>query len=113
MPDTTELEHLIAPYLSGLFILVLSLWFRDLATKMAKGLAFKLDKNFNEGDQVILDGSSAVIIKIGMTTTVFGLYKTEQNSSDVKQFWRYVPNERIPYLTLEKVISDNGTTETA
>lgn len=113
MPDTAELEQLIAPYLTGLFILVLTFWFKDLATKMAKGLAFKLDKNFNEGDQVILDGNHAVIIRIGITTTVFGTYRTEPDSVDVKHFWRYVPNERIPYLTLEKIISDNGTKETA
>jgi len=113
MPDTTQLEQFIAPYLTGLFMLVLTLWFKDLATKMAKGLAFKLDKNFNEGDQVILDGTPAVIIRIGTTTTVFGMYKTEPDSADIKQFWRYVPNERIPYLTLEKVISDNGAKETA
>jgi len=112
MPDTTELQNLLGPYLTGLFMLVVTLWFKDMATKMAKGLAFKFDSSFSEGDHVVLDGQPAIIVKIGMTTTVFGIYKTEQNSSDIKQFWRYVPNERIPYLTLEKIISDNGTTET-
>jgi hypothetical protein len=39
-----------------------------------------------------------MIVKIGVSQTVFGVY------SDRGYTWRYVPNERIPYLKLEKVI---------
>jgi hypothetical protein len=53
---------------------------------------------FNEGDEVLLDGELAMIVKIGTRETVFGVY------SDRGYTWRYVPNERIPYLKLEKVI---------
>ena len=37
--------------------------------------------------------------KIGLTETVFGVY------GDQGYTWRYVPNERIPSLKLEKVIN--------
>ena len=40
----------------------------------------------------------AMIVKIGARQTVFGVY------SERGYTWRYVPNERIPYLKLEKVI---------
>ncbi len=39
-----------------------------------------------------------MIVKIGARQTVFGVY------SERGYTWRYVPNERIPYLKLEKVI---------
>jgi hypothetical protein len=53
---------------------------------------------FNEGDKVILDGKDALIVKIGMRDTVFGVF------SDKGYTWRYVPNVKIPNLKLEKII---------
>ena len=94
-----ELTHLVMPFISALMLLVITLWFKDFATKIAKGMAFKMNKSFNEGDTVILDGSDALIVKIGLSETVFGVY------SDKGYTWRYVPNERIPMLKLEKVIN--------
>ncbi len=62
-------------------------------------MMFKMNRAFNEGDKVILDGNESVIVKIGLTETVFGVY------GDRGYTWRYVPNERIPTLKLEKVIN--------
>jgi len=87
------------PFISALILLVITLWFKDFATKIAKGMAFKMNKSFNEGDAVILDGQDALIVKIGLSESVFGVY------SDKGYTWRYVPNERIPMLKLEKVIN--------
>ena len=87
------------PFISALLVLVITLWFKDFATKIAKGMMFKMNKAFNEGDTVILDGNEALIVKIGLSETVFGVY------SDRGYTWRYVPNERIPMLKLEKVIN--------
>ena len=94
-----EITNLIMPFVSALLLLVITLWFKDFATKMAKGLAFKMSPSFNEGDSVVLDGSDALIVRIGLSETVFGVY------SDRGYTWRYVPNERIPMLKLEKVIN--------
>jgi hypothetical protein len=54
---------------------------------------------FNEGDKVILDGHDAIIVKIGLRDTVFGVY------TDRGYTWRYVPNVKIPNLKLEKIIN--------
>ena len=94
-----EITNLLMPFVSALMLLVITLWFKDFATKIAKGMAFKMDKAFNEGDKVIFEGQESVIVKIGLTTTVFGLY------GDRGYTWRYVPNERISSLKLEKVIN--------
>ena len=94
-----EITNLLMPFISALLLLVITLWFKDFATGIAKGLKFKRNKSFNEGDTVILDGSDALIVKVGLSETVFGVY------SDKGYTWRYVPNERIPMLKLEKVIN--------
>jgi hypothetical protein len=60
-----------------------------------------MNSAFKEGDKVILDGNDALIVKIGTRETVFGVY------SERGYTWRYVPNERIPYIKLEKVINKN------
>ena len=94
-----EVTNLLMPFISALLVLVITLWFKDFATKIAKGMMFKMNKAFNEGDTVILDGNDALIVRIGLSETVFGVY------SDRGYTWRYVPNERIPFLKLEKVIN--------
>ena len=94
-----QITNLLMPFISALLLLVITLWFKDFATKIAKGLAFKMNPAFKEGMKVILDGKDAIIVKIGITETVFGVY------SDRGYTWRYVPNEKIPNLKLEKVIN--------
>ena len=103
---TNQLSELITPFIVALLMLVISLWFKDFATKIAKGLAFSMNKSFQEGDKVILDGERALIVKVGLTQTVFGITKSN-GEWDGDYVWRYVPNERIPYLKLEKVVFDN------
>jgi len=93
-----DLSDMLLPWIGILLSLVVSVWFKDFATGIAKGLKFKMNPAFNEGDEVLLDSEPAMIVKIGTTETVFGVY------SDRGYTWRYVPNERIPLLKLEKVI---------
>ena len=103
---SNQLSELITPFIVALLMLVISLWFKDFATKIAKGLSFSMNKSFQEGDKVILDGERALIVKVGLTQTVFGITKSN-GEWDGDYVWRYVPNERIPYLKLEKVVFDN------
>ena len=93
-----DLTGMLLPWIAVLISLIIAIWFKDFATGLAKGLKFKFDPAFNEGDEVLLDGELAMIVKIGARQTVFGVY------SERGYTWRYVPNERIPYLKLEKVI---------
>ena len=93
-----DVTDLLMPWISVLISLLVAIWMKDYATSLAKGLKFKMNPAFNEGDEVLLDGELSMIVKIGTRETVFGVY------SDRGYTWRYVPNERIPYLKLEKVI---------
>jgi hypothetical protein len=96
-----ELTDMLMPWITVLISLIVAIWLKDYATSIAKGLKFKMNPAFNEGDEVLLDGEPAMIVKIGTVETVFGVY------SDRGYTWRYVPNERIPYIKLEKVINKN------
>jgi preprotein translocase subunit YajC len=111
MIPTDEIQELITPFLSAIVVLIFSLWFKDLATKIAKGIMFKIHSSFKEGDKVIIDGEHAVIVKIGMSYTVFAIYKTNISSSEVDVLWRYVSNERIAWLKIEKVINEHKIKE--
>lgn len=94
-----EIAHIIEPFAVALIALVATMMFKDFATSLAKGLKFKLNRAFNEGDKVLLDDKDAIIVKIGISETVFGVY------SERGYTWRFVPNERIQFLKLEKVIN--------
>jgi hypothetical protein len=93
-----DITSFLMPWLTVLVSIILALMIKDWATSLAKGLKFKLNNAFNPGDLVLLDGEEAVIITIGITKTVF------EKVNDRGIVWRYVPNERLAYLKLEKVI---------
>ena len=97
--QTAQLTEFILPWVGILISLIIAVWVKDIATGLAKGLKFQMNKACNEGDKVLLEGDDAVIIKIGSSETVFGVY------SDKGYIWRYVPNERIHTLKLEKIIN--------
>ena len=97
--ETLKVANLLWPWVLILFSLVVTFWVKDLAVKIAKGLSFKMNKAFNEGDEVLIDGKKAIIVKIGITQTVFGVYSPSGYT------WRYVPNERIAWIKLEKIIN--------
>ena len=94
-----QLTEYLIPWVALLVSLVVTMWIKEWVTSFVKGMQFRRNKAFNEGDHVILDGMPAVVVKIGMTETVFGVY------SDAGYTWRYVPNVRIPYLKLEKIVN--------
>jgi hypothetical protein len=102
-----ELTDMMMPWITVLVSLIVAVWLKDYATTIAKGLKFKMNPAFNEGDEVLLDGEPAMIVKIGTIETVFGIYSVRGYT------WRYVPNERIPYIKLEKVINKDLHLDTA
>ena len=97
--QTVQITNFILPWIGILISLIVAIWIKDFATSLAKGFKFQMNKAFNEGDKVLLEGNEAVIIKIGISETVFGVY------SEKGYLWRYVPNERIVMLKLEKIIN--------
>ena len=88
------------PYIGIMISIVLFLWFKDFAIGISKGLKFKIDPHFQEGDEVWLENEPAVILKIGMTQTIFGIVNGRGN------VWRFIDNEKIFEMKLEKIISD-------
>ena len=94
-----QLTTFLVPWIAILLSLMIAFWLKDFTQNLMVGLKFRMNSAFNEGDKVVLDGNEAIIVKIGMRDTVFGVY------SDRGYTWRYVPNVRIPTLKLEKIIN--------
>ena len=101
-----EMTEFLLPYIGMVMIVIFGFMLKDFATKMSKGIAFSMNKQFQEGDHVLIDGERALIVKIGFTQTVFGVTKSN-GEFDGDYVWRYVPNERIEFLKLEKIIFDH------
>jgi len=71
-----EIGNFIAPFIGMLIGIIIALWIKDFATKVAAGMSFKYFGPFKEGDIVQLDGKKAMVIKIGLMmwgTTVLAL----------------------------------------
>ena len=95
-----QITDLILTWIGMLISIVIFLWIKDFASQLAKGLAFKHDPHFQEGDLVWLEDEPATIIKIGATQTIFGIVNGRG------MIWRFVPNGEIHSVKLEKIVSD-------
>ena len=104
---TIELSEYYVEFIGFLLTLIVGLSIRDAATSFVKGAKFRFNPAFQEGDKVILDGNPALIVKIGLSETVFGVYGEEGYT------WRYVPNTRIEFLKLEKIVDTDLHKDTA
>jgi hypothetical protein len=98
MDTSLQITSYLMPWATILLSLIIALMLKEVATSISKGLKFKMSKVFVPGDVVLLEGDEAIIIKVGLTTTVFESIREEG------LIWRYVPNERVQALKLEKVI---------
>ena len=101
-----EITEFLLPYIGMVMIVIIGFMIKDFATKLSKGIAFSMNKQFQEGDKVLIDGERALIVKIGITQTVFGIQKSHGEFGG-DYVWRYVPNERIEFLKIEKIIFDH------
>ena len=95
-----NLTDMLLPWIAILVSVIITIWFKDFATNIAKGLAFKRKPGFEPGDRVYLDGEKALIISIGIQETVFEIER------DGITVWRYIPNTRTDYIKLEKIIKE-------
>jgi len=89
---------LIVPWITILISVMAALWLKDFAANFLAGIAFRYTSPFQEGDHVIIDGDDAMIIKVGISQTVFGRY------SDNGYTWRYIPNDQIHSVKIEKLV---------
>ena len=91
--------QLFLPIIATMMVVLIGLAMKDAAAAIAKGMAFRFNGVFKEGDIVFLDGQRAIIVKIGILQSVFGVTK-----DDGTYCWRYVTNTRIDTLKLEKIL---------
>ena len=100
---TIELSTYYVEFIGFLVTLIIGLGLKDWAGSFIKGMKFRINPAFKEGDKVLLDGCPALIVKIGYSETVFGVYGKDGYT------WRYVPNTRIAvsytHLTLPTIYS--------
>ncbi len=78
----------------------IGLFIKDLVTNFITGIKFKFDSTFNEGDKCIVDGDRAILVKVGIYESVFSIKNGRGH------VWRFVPNERIKFLKIEKIIEE-------
>lgn len=93
-----SISDMLVPWFTILVSVVITIWFKDFATNLAKGLQFIRNPAFMPGDVVYLDGEQATIVSIGIRETVFAMDR------DGERVWRYIPNSRIDYIKLEKIV---------
>lgn len=82
----------------AILTLLLGLWIKDTISSFLGGMKFKMNPHFKEGDKVILDDQQAMIVKIGWSQSVFGVYGKDGYT------WRFIPNKRIDFVKLEKIV---------
>ena len=99
-PDEVNVvvEQLVNYWVWALLSLVGAMWFKDLATGIAKGIMFRFNPLVKEGEQVIIDGEKAIVVKIGLTNTIFGIH------NGVGYIWRIVNNQRLGSIKLAKIV---------
>ena len=94
-----ELTDILAPWIAILISISAAFWFKDFAVNLMSGLKLKFNPAFNEGDHIILDDDDAIIVKIGLRESVFGVYR------DKGYVWRFISNDRLKFHKLEKIIN--------
>ena len=88
------MEEILKEYWGLLVPLLIMQFFKDPILNICMGLKFYLSKNFNQFDNVIVNGEDAIIVHIGFFKTVFRM-------SEKKTFY-FVGNDRLKFLRLEK-----------
>tara|TARA_B100000780_G_scaffold255126_1_gene203617 strand:+ start:119 stop:574 length:456 start_codon:yes stop_codon:yes gene_type:complete len=94
-----EFADILGPWIAILVSIAVAFWFKDFVTNLMQGLKFKMNPAFNEGDAVILDDQDAIIVKIGLRESVFGIYSLRGYT------WRYISNDRLHMIKLEKIVN--------
>lgn len=95
----TVAESSILGVIGIAIVAIFSLIIKDVLSSAAFGFLFYLDKSFNEGDNVYINGEHATIVKISITRSIFKMHETNR--------WKYVHNSKIRDLDLEKVVEPN------
>ena len=97
---STHLSILFIPLIAAVMTVLFGMAIKDAAAAIAKGLMFRFNNVFSEGDIVFLNGERAIIVKIGIMQSLFGITKP-----DGTYVWRYINNTKIDNIVLEKILN--------
>ena len=97
---SNHLTVLFLPVVAVVLTTLFAMAIKDAAAAIAKGMMFRFNGIFKEGDIVFLDGERAIIVKIGILQSVFGITK-----DDGTYCWRYINNTKMDNLRLEKILN--------
>ncbi len=95
----------VITWITALLSLTVALVIKDFLTTLVAGFFFFLNREFSEGHHVYIDGEEAVIIKVGIRITIFEIKNGRGET------WRYVRNDKIKDLKLERVITPKILTQ--
>ena len=104
---TIELSDFYIEFIGYALSILVMLWIKDAIGSFLQGLKFRNNKHFQEGDKVLLEGQQAMIITIGWKQSVFGVYGEKGYT------WRFIPNNKIESLKLEKIVDPDLHPDTA
>ena len=100
----TELSNhitvLFLPVLAVVMTTLFAMALKDAAAAIVKGMMFRFNGKFKEGDVAFVDGERAIVVKIGILQSTFGITK-----DDGTYCWRYVNNTKIDNIRLEKILN--------
>jgi|TARA_B110000305_G_C19239083_1_gene538971 hypothetical protein len=104
---TIEISDFYIEFIGYALSILVMLWIKDAIGSFLEGLKFRNNKHFQEGDKVLLEGQQAMIITIGWKQSVFGVYGEKGYT------WRFIPNNKIESLKLEKIVDPDLHPDTA
>ena len=104
---TIDISDFYTDFIAYALSILIMLWIKDVIAAFVEGMKFRNNKHFKEGDKVLLEGQQAMIIKIGWRQSVFGVYGKDGYT------WRFIPNKRIEFLKLEKIVDPDLHPDTA
>ncbi len=97
-----ELFTLISTMRFPLLTIVIVALIKTELINLVKGMMFRFDRNFNEGDPIILKGKKARIVKIGLFSTI--IYMEYEDKTTMRKF----NNSDMDKLEMEKPLKNIG-----
>ena len=100
-----KITELIATWVGVLGTIIIIFLIKDLIYSLIKGIKFKMRPGFEPGDTCYIKGEKATIVRISILETVFEI------DNGRGKVWKYVPNERLDTISLERIIQPPENTK--
>ena len=59
--EAMKLTELLVPWIAILISIMIAFWLKDFAQNFLVGLKFRMNRAFNEGDKLLLEGNAALL----------------------------------------------------